>query len=50
MAEACCLCSVDVSVGTMKTKRRKVNGEASKMALYVIDNLAQGCFMHRVAL
>ena len=35
MAKACCLCSVDVSVGTMKTKRRKVNGEASKMALDV---------------
>ena len=49
MAEACCLCSVDVSVGTMKTKRRKVNGEASKMALDVIDNLAQGCFMRTLS-
>ena len=49
MAEACCLCSADVSVGTMKTKRRKVNGEASKMALDVIDNLAQGCFMRTLS-
>ena len=41
IVEAWCLCSVDVSVGTMKTKRRKVYGEVSKMALDVIDNLVQ---------
>ena len=40
MTERRCLCSSDVLTGTMKIKRRKVNGEASKLALDVINNLA----------
>ena len=40
MTERCCLCSSDVLTGTMKINRRKVNGEASKLALDVINNLA----------
>ena len=45
MAETCCLCSSNVSSGTMKTKRRKVIGEATRLAVEVIDNLAKRSFM-----
>ena len=38
--ERCCLCSTDVSVGTNKTKRRKLRGEASKVALEIIDSVS----------
>ena len=38
--ERCCLCSTDVSVGTNKTKRRKLHGEASKVALEIIDSVS----------
>ena len=43
MADTCCLCGSDVSAGTLKVKKRKVNGKASKQALDVIDQLAN-CF------
>ena len=40
MVDACCLCGSDVSAGTLKVKKRKMNGKASKQALDVIDQLA----------
>lgn len=40
VSEMCCVCSCDVSAGTNKTKRRKVYGEAGKVALGILDNLA----------
>ena len=39
VSEMCCVCSCDVSAGTNKTKRRKVYGEAGKVALGILDNL-----------
>jgi hypothetical protein len=37
---SCSLCRVDVSSGTLRTKRRKVFGEASKLSEDVLDGLA----------
>uniref|UniRef100_A0A1X7SEK7 ZAD domain-containing protein n=1 Tax=Amphimedon queenslandica TaxID=400682 RepID=A0A1X7SEK7_AMPQE len=38
--EKCCLCSSDVSRGTSKTKRRKLHGDACKVALHILDSVA----------
>ena len=37
--ERCYLCSSDISAGTSKAKRRLL-GEASKVALYILDSLS----------
>ena len=42
--EECFLCSEDVSSGTWKTKRRKMTGNAAKLAVQIIDTLATRSF------
>ena len=38
--ERCYLCSSDISAGTSKAKRRRLLGEASKVALEILDSLS----------
>ena len=43
-SELCFLCLKDVSSGTWKIKRRKMLGDATRLAVEVMDILAQSFF------